>query len=84
MLQRVGVSDEVLLLDSGRTACAFPSSPDNSLPNRRSEPMKRRDLLAATGAALVSVKLAQPAVAQAAAKPLKFIPEGNLQNPDPI
>ena len=46
--------------------------------------MKRRDLLAATGAALVSVNLAQPAVAQAAAKPLKFIPEGNLQNPDPI
>lgn len=44
--------------------------------------MKRRELLAA-GASLWA-GLARPAIAQAAAKPLKFIPEGNLQNPDPI
>ena len=44
--------------------------------------MKRRELLAA--GALMSAGLARPAIAQAVAKPLKFIPEGNLQNPDPI
>ena len=36
------------------------------------------------GRQLVSAKLPRPAIAQAAAKTLKFIPEGNLQNPDPI
>jgi peptide/nickel transport system substrate-binding protein len=47
--------------------------------------MKRRDVLAAAGAAmLASGTLPRPAIAQAAAKTLKFIPEGNLQNPDPI
>ena len=45
--------------------------------------MKRRDVLAAAAAMLVSAKQ-RPAIAQAAAKTLKFIPEGNLQNPDPI
>ena len=42
--------------------------------------MKRRQLLAGAGAAV----LARPAVAQAKNRTLKFIPEGNLQNPDPI
>ena len=46
--------------------------------------MKRRDVLAAAGAALASANLPRPAIAQSAAKTLKFIPEGNLQNPDPI
>src|SRR3954463_11213443 len=47
--------------------------------------MKRRDILAGTGAALVSAAiLPRPAIAQGNARLLKFIPEGNLQNPDPI
>jgi peptide/nickel transport system substrate-binding protein len=46
--------------------------------------MKRRDMLAGAGAAIVSAGLPRPLIAQPAAKPLKFIPEGNLQNPDPI
>src|SRR6476646_5213194 len=46
--------------------------------------MKRRDVLAAASAILVSANLPRPAIAQAAARTLKFIPEGNLQNPDPI
>jgi peptide/nickel transport system substrate-binding protein len=47
--------------------------------------MRRRDLLASAGAAMLApISLQHPAIAQAAAKTLKFIPEGNLQNPDPI
>lgn len=47
--------------------------------------MKRRDMLAAAGAAmLASAGVPRPSIAQAAARTLKFIPEGNLQNPDPI
>ena len=46
--------------------------------------MKRRDMLVGAGAAIASAGLARPLIAQPAAKPLKFIPEGNLQNPDPI
>jgi peptide/nickel transport system substrate-binding protein len=45
--------------------------------------MRRRAFLAGA-AALPASMLARPALAQAAAKTLKFIPEGNLQNPDPI
>jgi peptide/nickel transport system substrate-binding protein len=45
--------------------------------------MRRRAFLAGAAALPVSM-LARPALAQAAAKTLKFIPEGNLQNPDPI
>ena len=46
--------------------------------------MNRREILAAAGALLTSPALPRPAIAQAAARTLKFIPEGNLQNPDPI
>jgi peptide/nickel transport system substrate-binding protein len=46
--------------------------------------MKRREMLAVTGAALASCNLPRPALSQAATRTLKFIPEGNLQNPDPI
>jgi len=42
--------------------------------------MQRRTLLAAGAAAA----LARPAIAQGAARVLRFVPEGNLQNPDPI
>ncbi len=47
--------------------------------------MKRRDVLAgAAGSALLGA-LPRPSLAQgAAARTLKFIPEGNLANPDPI
>jgi peptide/nickel transport system substrate-binding protein len=45
--------------------------------------VRRRDVLAGVaGAALVG--LARPASAQSAARTLRFIPEGNLSNPDPI
>ncbi len=48
--------------------------------------MKRRHLLAAaaTSATVASMGLSRPALAQSAARTLRFIPEGNLQNPDPI
>ncbi len=47
--------------------------------------MKRRAFLAGAAATTVTASaLPRPAIAQAAAKTLKFIPEGNLQNPDPI
>src|SRR5258708_14075067 len=47
--------------------------------------MKRRAFLAgAAPPALTASALPRPAIAQAAAKTLKFIPEGNLQNPAPI
>ncbi|MBV8911852.1 MAG: ABC transporter substrate-binding protein [Acetobacteraceae bacterium] len=42
--------------------------------------MRRRDFIAAAA----STALARPALSQAANRALKFIPEGNLQNPDPI
>ncbi len=45
--------------------------------------MRRRVFLAGAVALPVSM-LARPALAQGTAKTLKFIPEGNLQNPDPI
>ena len=47
--------------------------------------MQRRDLLLGAGSTLLAAdRLARPALAQAAPRTLKFIPEGNLQNPDPI
>ncbi len=46
--------------------------------------MKRREVLAGPAAILAPASLSRPAIAQATAKTLKFIPEGNLQNPDPI
>src|ERR1700736_3111601 len=51
--------------------------------------MKRRAFLKGAAASLSTAALpvsmlSRPALAQAAAKTLKFIPEGNLQNPDPI
>jgi peptide/nickel transport system substrate-binding protein len=45
--------------------------------------LTRRTLLA-TGAAMTAAPLARPAIAQSSAKTLRFIPEGNLANPDPI
>ena len=47
--------------------------------------MERRAFLTGLGAAtLSSSSLPRPALALTSAKTLKFIPEGNLQNPDPI
>jgi peptide/nickel transport system substrate-binding protein len=46
--------------------------------------MRRRSLLAGAAAVAVAAPLARPAIAQSGGKTLKFIPEGNLQNPDPI
>ena len=47
--------------------------------------MKRRDLLAGSIATGLATGLARPAIAQStAARTLKFIPEGNLANADPI
>ena len=47
--------------------------------------MRRRAFLAGAAATALSAStLPKPVIAQAAAKTLKFIPEGNLQNPDPI
>src|SRR5215470_13572068 len=47
--------------------------------------MRRRAFLAGAAATALSASaLSRPAIAQTAAKTLKFIPEGNLQNPDPI
>src|SRR4051794_34391792 len=42
--------------------------------------MKRRDFLAMTAA----TALARPAVAQGNARVLRFVPQGNLNNPDPV
>ena len=47
--------------------------------------MKRRTLLAGSVAAGVASTLPRPSIAQGSnARTLKFIPEGNLANPDPI
>jgi peptide/nickel transport system substrate-binding protein len=48
--------------------------------------MKRRTLLhgSAAAAALATTSLARPALAQSAAKTLRFVPQANLANPDPI
>ena len=46
--------------------------------------LTRRATLAAAAALPVAATLARPAIAQSAARTLRFIPEGNLANPDPI
>ena len=43
--------------------------------------MNRRRLL---GAALGAIALARPAIAQGASRVLKFVPQANLANPDPV
>src|ERR1035437_1750756 len=50
---------------------------------RRTPRMQRRSFLAA-GAASAVATLGRPAIAQGAARVLRFVPEGNLQNPDPV
>ncbi len=46
--------------------------------------LTRRMLLATASCASAAATLARPAIAQSAARTLRFIPEGNLANPDPI
>src|SRR3954452_24302090 len=43
--------------------------------------MKRREFMAATTMALA---LGRPALAQGNARVLRFVPQGNLNNPDPV
>ncbi|HWL81981.1 MAG TPA: ABC transporter substrate-binding protein [Roseomonas sp.] len=45
--------------------------------------MKRRTLLGAA-AGITAVALARPSLAQGKARVLRFVPEGNLANPDPV
>jgi peptide/nickel transport system substrate-binding protein len=45
--------------------------------------MKRRSLMLGTAAA-VTAKLARPAIAESAGKALRFVPQANLANPDPV
>ncbi|MDB5370920.1 MAG: transporter substrate-binding protein [Roseomonas sp.] len=45
--------------------------------------MKRRTLFGAT-AGLAAVSLSRPSLAQGNARVLRFVPEGNLANPDPV
>jgi peptide/nickel transport system substrate-binding protein len=48
--------------------------------------MRRREILkgAASVAGLAGAGLSSPAIAQGAAKTLRFVPQDNLANPDPI
>ena len=46
--------------------------------------MKRRDFLKTSAAAVAAGSLSAPAIAQSAAKTLRFVPQANLANPDPI
>jgi peptide/nickel transport system substrate-binding protein len=46
--------------------------------------MKRRTFLQAGAAAVAASGLSTPAIAQAAARTLRFVPQANLANPDPI
>ncbi|WP_426959977.1 ABC transporter substrate-binding protein [Muricoccus radiodurans] len=46
--------------------------------------MQRRTLLGTTAAAALSPALPRPALAQSSNRVLRFVPEGNLNNPDPI
>ncbi len=46
--------------------------------------MKRRHFLMAGAATAAAGSLSAPAIAQAAAKTLRFVPQANLANPDPI
>ncbi len=46
--------------------------------------MKRRDFLKTSAATVAAGSLGAPAIAQSAAKTLRFVPQANLANPDPI
>ncbi|HTC07731.1 MAG TPA: ABC transporter substrate-binding protein [Acetobacteraceae bacterium] len=46
--------------------------------------MQRRDFLKASAAAVATSTLGAPAIAQSAAKTLRFVPQANLTAPDPI
>jgi len=46
--------------------------------------MKRRSLLAGAAALGATAQLARPAIAQGAARVLKFVPQANLANADPV
>jgi peptide/nickel transport system substrate-binding protein len=46
--------------------------------------MHRRHLLGGAAATAALSRLARPALGRGAERTLKFIPEGNLQNPDPV
>ena len=46
--------------------------------------MKRRDFLKTTAATVATASFGAPAIAQSAAKTLRFLPQANLTAPDPI
>jgi peptide/nickel transport system substrate-binding protein len=46
--------------------------------------MERRSLMIGAGSAALATKLARPSFAQSNAKVLRFIPQANLANPDPV
>ena len=46
--------------------------------------MNRRKLLGAALGAIATTSLARPAIAQGASRVLKFVPQANLANPDPV
>ena len=46
--------------------------------------MRRRDFLASAAATAALPALPRPALAQGSARLLRFVPEGNLANPDPV
>jgi peptide/nickel transport system substrate-binding protein len=46
--------------------------------------MQRRDFIKASAAAVAASTLGAPAIAQSAAKTLRFVPQANLTAPDPI
>ncbi|UFN47554.1 ABC transporter substrate-binding protein [Roseomonas sp. OT10] len=46
--------------------------------------MRRRDFLASAAATTALAALSRPALAQGNARLLRFVPEGNLANPDPV
>ncbi|MBO1076883.1 ABC transporter substrate-binding protein [Roseomonas marmotae] len=46
--------------------------------------MKRRTLLGAAAGATTAAVLSRPALSQGKARVLRFVPEGNLANPDPV
>ena len=46
--------------------------------------MQRRSLMIGAAAAAFATKLSRPAIAQANAKTLRFVPQANLANPDPV
>src|SRR5580700_1287506 len=69
-------------LQSWKKCCMRDHSPADTHP--RSRRMKRRDFLKTTAATVAAGSLGAPAIAQSAAKTLRFVPQANLANPDPI